>query len=884
MSGDSDIKFGITLGGNATELVREVRLGAGEFDKLKSSTEDVGESASKSFRKMSTAQADFSRKSSAYNALQIRSNREINREIKQVQAAYKRLGADGSASASDLGRASVAVKQRIAELNDELKGTSKETQGFASQVKGLFALGAIFYGIRRGINASEAAIISQNSAMMGLSSVAKHAGISVKDTLAAGLSLSADGMMSNTEAAKALKNLLARGFGLNEAIQIINRFRDSAAFGRQASLNFGEAVVSATEGIKNENSILVDNAGVTKNVSVMWKEYSAQIGVSVNSLSIAQKRQAELNGILKETEGQLGNAAQASRGLQGAQARMAKSAMDAKAAFGSALTPALTGFYDTSTLLLGVVKELPPYLPEIATGLAFIAAQSVIARLGLAGMTLTMGTATLAAKGLAKALLPLAAAEGVLQIFQAGSEAVGAYGAHQEAAAAKTRNTAQSVAIFTKYLLPASAELKTLGLNIKRINPKNIEQVTAALRKLNAVKRAQQPIAANDDTVVPGKAHSTTPLNPKLVAQSLKDAQSLTTQLGTAFDDTFTKTSAKYTDTWQQLVQTHGEGSAQVKSLESAYQQWLNSTWDQQAAKDAELNKQRTDKEQEHVNNVIDLQSAKYVRLNEMATDSVATDAEREFNKLERDFTSMEDDRQRLIDQKIWTEELEATYDQARIDRAQLTANALGTIEDANAVKVLATIRAKAVAEAKIEQAKHAFVSGIASAATALMQTKSRAAFETGKAASIAIAGMKTYEAAQNAYASASAIPYVGWILGPIAAGAAVIAGAANVQKISGMSFGGSASVSAAPAPSIAIPSAPTPGAPSSGGSNETQGTTARQSTNQAPENAPRQMHVTFKSDTGFIDPNSAQQFMDAMAPYMEDSRARGQHLSFGGH
>ena len=34
-----------------------------------------------------------------------------------------------------------------------------------------------------------------------------------------------------------------------------------------------------TEGLKNENSILVDNAGVTKNVAKMWEDYAKAIGV-----------------------------------------------------------------------------------------------------------------------------------------------------------------------------------------------------------------------------------------------------------------------------------------------------------------------------------------------------------------------------------------------------------------------------------------------------------------------------------------------------------------------------------------------------------------------------------------------------------------------------
>ena len=52
------------------------------------------------------------------------------------------------------------------------------------------------------------------------------------------------------------------------------------------------------------------------------------------------------------------------------------------------------------------------------------------------------------------------------------------------------------------------------------------------------------------------------------------------------------------------------------------------------------------------------------------------------------------------------------------------------------------------------------------------------------KAFAIANAVMNTYQAANAAYQSASAIPIVGWVLGPIAAAAAVAAGLANVSKI----------------------------------------------------------------------------------------------------
>jgi hypothetical protein len=69
-----------------------------------------------------------------------------------------------------------------------------------------------------------------------------------------------------------------------------------------------------------------------------------------------------------------------------------------------------------------------------------------------------------------------------------------------------------------------------------------------------------------------------------------------------------------------------------------------------------------------------------------------------------------------------------------------------------------------------------------------LMNTESRKAFEIGKVASIANTIIKTYEGAQNAFASGSKINIA---FGVAAAAAAVVAGLANVQAIQSQTFGG---------------------------------------------------------------------------------------------
>ncbi len=72
-----------------------------------------------------------------------------------------------------------------------------------------------------------------------------------------------------------------------------------------------------------------------------------------------------------------------------------------------------------------------------------------------------------------------------------------------------------------------------------------------------------------------------------------------------------------------------------------------------------------------------------------------------------------------------------------------------------------------------------------------LRDSDSKKGKQAAKAAAIVQATINAYTAATGAYASASAIPVVGWVLGPVAAAAALAAGLANVSAIQGMAHDG---------------------------------------------------------------------------------------------
>ena len=285
--------------------------------------------------------------------------------------------------------------------------------------------------------------------MVGLNSLAEGTGQDFGDLQAAAEDLASDGLMTVADAAASLKNLLARGFSADEAVQMLERLKDAAAFGRQSSLSLGEAVRSASEGIKNENSILVDNAGVTKNVAVMWEEYAATIGKSAANLTQAERRQAEYNGIMQETAYQVGDAARYAEEFAGKQAALEAATLRVNQALGASVQGALTPLLEAVTPLVDALAGWIERNPELTAGI--VAATT-------AGVALTAVVA-----GAIPMVTGLAAAFGTLQasmgVVGAISLAIGALAAFA-VACTNAKTPAEELA---EELEGLKNEMQTLG-------------------------------------------------------------------------------------------------------------------------------------------------------------------------------------------------------------------------------------------------------------------------------------------------------------------------------------------------------------------------------------------------------------------------------------
>lgn len=231
----------------------------------------------------------------------------------------------------------------------------KEIKSAAGQAQSVFSSAMGKVGKAIGVAFSAAAVVSfgkkcvevaseTQSAWMGLSSILNGQKKSFGEANRFIQDYISDGLVPLNNAVTAYKNLAARGYSTEQIEKTMTALKDAAAFGRQASYSYGDAISTATEGLKNENSILVDNAGVTKNVAKMWEDYAKSIGTTTNALTQQQKIEAEVNGIMEETKWQTGDAAKYATTFAGRVAKLSATFTSLKTEIGNVIIPILNLF------------------------------------------------------------------------------------------------------------------------------------------------------------------------------------------------------------------------------------------------------------------------------------------------------------------------------------------------------------------------------------------------------------------------------------------------------------------------------------------------------------------------------------------------------------
>ncbi|ADY54718.1 hypothetical protein Sgly_0352 [Syntrophobotulus glycolicus DSM 8271] len=275
-------------------------------------------------------------------------------------------------------------------FNTGMKQISGGLAGIASSLGKLAGAVGLTFGVKAIIDFSKESVKAAtdlSNAMMGLQSIMEGQGRSFAKAQQFINDYISDGLIPATDAITAYKNLASRKYTDTQIQQVLVALKDSASFGRQASYSLGEAVETATEGLKNENSILVDNAGVTKNVARMWDEYAKSIGTTAANLSQQQKIQAEVTGILEESKYQIGDAAKVADSYSGQILKLGFNFNNLKVAVGNAIIPLAQAVLPSINAIIAGLTRLANVFAQVTAALfgKQVKAQEQVAKTAAAG-------------------------------------------------------------------------------------------------------------------------------------------------------------------------------------------------------------------------------------------------------------------------------------------------------------------------------------------------------------------------------------------------------------------------------------------------------------------------------------------------------------------
>lgn len=142
----------------------------------------------------------------------------------------------------------------ITAMNGRVKQFGNTLTKIAGMVGLAFGTAALVNFAKESVNAAS----SLNDAWIGLQSIVEGQGRSFKTAKSFIQEYISDGLVPLENAVMVCSICFVSYPRAARFLYAVTALKDSAAFGRQSSYTLGEAVATAAEGLKNENSILVN--------------------------------------------------------------------------------------------------------------------------------------------------------------------------------------------------------------------------------------------------------------------------------------------------------------------------------------------------------------------------------------------------------------------------------------------------------------------------------------------------------------------------------------------------------------------------------------------------------------------------------------------------
>ena len=197
-------------------------------------------------------------------------------------------------------------------------------------------------------------------AFLKLGVFAVSMGEDMDEVNAAAMKLAGTGLISVSEAAEGMANLLGTGLGLDKVINLMNVFINSSSVAKTVMTDtLGVAVAKGTVGFRTFREIMIDNVGIQAVLQDVWKKHAVSINKTTNQLTELEKYQAMYNYYIKEGSRYTGAAELVQNTFTGSLERLNAQLYIMKVALGSTLIP-----------LIGTLADIFASITEKITNVA----------------------------------------------------------------------------------------------------------------------------------------------------------------------------------------------------------------------------------------------------------------------------------------------------------------------------------------------------------------------------------------------------------------------------------------------------------------------------------------------------------------------------------
>lgn len=342
--------------------------------------------ASKGFQQLDKQQKEYAIATELMNKKMSSSFADLKAQQEQVTAEINKIDQENKKLFKSQREVEAETKKFANALADVEKKANANSLSLGNLTKSFIAGGLALGGIQMGLqlvrdllrNGIQDNLEYQNS-LNGLISQVRAFGESEDGVKQAVVSLTQDGLMTQADAMKGLQNLIAGGLGIEQATELMNSYKDVAAFGRDTTISFSQAVLNNSEAFLTEMSVLGNRAGLQENFNQIIKLGADEMGKNVSELTASERAMAKYYGTLIIAQRAQGNSNKMANTFQGELIQQQVILKNLSITIGSSFQPAmqqLIKMFDLGSgagdLLANVIKGVGTVATAVAGGIRIL--------------------------------------------------------------------------------------------------------------------------------------------------------------------------------------------------------------------------------------------------------------------------------------------------------------------------------------------------------------------------------------------------------------------------------------------------------------------------------------------------------------------------------